>query len=362
MTIARRNIQHADRADDLPDFLMLKGAAWLKLSKGAREHVVEQSFRYWREHGFPYYRLTGKQVRQEFARVLEHDWKRVHRNGCLVSSNVGLRLANAYQRGMWTARVSRYLSPMRVFKDDEMLRRAIRRAFTIWPTRYSANASSLRRMLKTFSGAASVSNYRPTIARAVISKYSPEGGDVLDFAAGYGGRFAGALAAQRSYIGIEPNRAQIRGFQRMKAAIRAQGFGLPSARFIEGAAETQLPKLPPQCTDLVFSSPPFFDWERYSNGKNQSFKRYPSYDEWQFKFLRPVLANSFRVLRKKGYMVINVTDGNRRPTLAEIQDLARICGFRSVTRHPMIFPKIPYLHPRDGNPVKQEVLMVFRKC
>jgi len=29
--------------------------------------------------------------------------------------------------------------------------------------------------------------------------------------------------------------------------------------------------------------------------------------------------------------------------------------------HEMVFPKVPYLHPRDLDPVKRELIMVFRK-
>lgn len=361
LNLRRTKLRHLTHTRNIPDPLCIRGADWTKLPQKSKEAVVEKAFRYWRANGFPYYRLAPRQVRQEFGRVLEHDWDRVCREGHLVSSNSGLRLANAYQPSMWTARVSRYYSPMDVFQNDQMLRAAIRRAFKIWPTRYCANASSLRRILKTFPGAASVSNYRPTVARALICKYAPESGQVVDFAAGYGGRLLGTLAAGRSYLGIEPNLGQIRGFQRMEAAIRAQGFLLPRSQFVQGAAEVHLLNLPRQSADLVFSSPPFFNWEKYSNGKDQSFKRYPLYEEWQSKFLRPVIANSFRILRKSGFMAINVTNGNRRPTPQEVRVLAKESGFTLAAIYPVVFPKVPYLHPRDGNPVKQELLMVFRK-
>jgi hypothetical protein len=344
-----------------PDFFLLKGSDWQDLSKRSREYVVEEAFRYWRMAGFPYYRISRLELRQDFNRVLNHDWNRVCRSGKLISSNGGLRLANAYQPTMWRVRVSRYLSPMDIFRDDKLLKAAIRRAFLVWPTRYSANASSLRRMLKTFPGAASVSNYRPAVARAVISKFSRPGKKVVDFCAGYGGRLLGALAADRFYLGIEPNSSQIRGFERMQRAMRGAGFRLPTTKFVHGAAEQCLAELPARFADLVYSSPPFFNWEKYSNGALQSFKRYPTYDQWQSRFLYPVIKNSFRILRKGGFMAINVTNGNRRPSPHEIRSLAEDCGFKQAATYPVIFPKVPYLHPRDGKSVKHELLMVFEK-
>jgi hypothetical protein len=353
--------RHERKRNEVPEFFFLKGSDWRNLPARSREKVVKDAFRYWRASGFPYHRLSKSELRQDFNRVLNHDWERVCRDGQLVSSNGGLRLANAFQPTMWRVRVSRYLSPMDVFRDDNLLRAAIRRAFQIWPTRYAANPSSLRRMLKTFPSAAGVSNYRPAIARAVISKFSGPGATVVDFCAGYGGRLLGALAADRFYLGIEPNSSQIRGFERMKRAIRKEGFRLPRTRFVQGAAEQCLTELPGRFADLVYSSPPFFNWEKYSNGALQSFKRYPTYDQWQANFLYPVIKHSFRILRRGGFMAINVTNGNRRPSPAEMRSIAEECKFGETGSYPVAFPKVPYLHPRDGRSVKHELLMVFQK-
>lgn len=346
---------------ELPDGILLKGAAWQRLSAKAQDRVVEQAFQYWRENGFPYYRLSSRELVQDLNRVLSYSWERVSRNRCLACSTAGLRLANAYQKGMWTARVSRYLSPMDVFRNDELLKKAIRRSFRIWPTRYGANPSSLRRILKSFPSAASVSNYRPAIARAVVGKFAPEGGTVVDFAAGYGGRLLGAIAANRCYVGIEPNKRQILGFDQMKRALIAQRIKCPQTRFLHGPAEYHLPRLPSRSADLVFSSPPFFDWERYSNGATQSFRRYPQYELWRSEFLQPVIFDSFRILRKNGFLVLNVTNGNRKPHPSEVKALAETSGFATRAIYRMAFPKIPYLHPRNGKVVKHELLLVFQK-
>jgi hypothetical protein len=341
--------------------LLIKGDVWQSLPSKTRDKIVEAAFCYWRAKGFPYFRLSKAEIQREFVHVLGHDWGRVFRDGDLISSNAGLRLANAYQHGMWRAKVSRYLSPMDVFRDDALLRSALKRALTIWPSRYGANASSLRRMLKTYPGAASVSNYRPAIARAVITKYSPEGGAVVDFAAGYGGRLLGALATDRSYLGIEPNRRQIAGYERMQRAVGAQRFDLPNTEFVHGAAEECLPALRSRSADLVFSSPPFFDWEKYSKGTMQSCRRYPNYPEWHSRFLLPIISDSHRILRRSGFLVVNVTNSNRRPSPIEVRALAEHCGFSLKETYAMVFPKVPYLHPRDGRPVKQESVMVFQK-
>ncbi len=342
--------------------MQIRGAAWLKLRPKAREAVVERAFRFWRSHGFPYYRLSPLQIRQDICTLLAKDPHSVFDGKDLRTSNAGLRLANSYQPAMWRTKVNRYLSPMQVFEDDRLLRKAIERSLRIWPDRFGASASCIRRMLKTYPCAASVSNYRPMVAKAIMSKYCPEGGTVVDFAAGYGGRLLGAIATRRNYVGIEPNRAQVEGFLRMSRTISAQGFDLPRLRFLNGTAEKELPRLKRACAHLVFSSPPFFNWEHYSRSSSQSFRRYPRYEIWLDRFLSPVIVQSYRILKKRGYLALNVTNGNRLPTPEDVSKIAMRAGFKSPpTVHEMVFPRVPYLHPRDLGPVKRELIMIFRK-
>jgi len=344
-----------------PVLCSLRGSTWSAFSATKRALLVDRAFNYWRSRGFPYFQVSKRQVRLEFARLIEKDWKSVFCARALCSSNVGLRLANSFQPEMWKAKVNRYKSPIEIFNDDLLLRAAIERSLRIWPDRFGANASCLRRMLRSYSGAASVSNYRPMIAKAVITRYCRPGGVVVDFSAGYGGRLLGALAANRTYFGIEPNRCQVSGYRRMVRSIAAAGFSLPAAKFLLGRAEDKLSSINSRNADLVFSSPPFFNWEHYSYSNSQSFRRYPRYELWKENFLLPVMIQSFRVLQRDGYLVLNVSNGNRLPSPDDVNACAHMAGFGRMSSYRMLFPKLPYLHPRDGRPLKSELMLVFRK-
>ena len=60
--------------------------------------------------------------------------------------------------------------------------------------------------------------------------------------------------------------------------------------------------------DMVFTSPPYFDREQYSEDAEQSFKAYPKYDDWRDNFLNPTLTNAFNSLRKDRYLLWNIAD------------------------------------------------------
>lgn len=265
--------------------------AW---SRRRREAFVEEAVRYWRSRGFPYYALTEEEICRELTWLKAYNAGRVFVGDEIIASNLGLRLANYFHPQMWHVRCTCYLSPFETFSNDAKLAGAIRRALTIWPDRFGANGSSLRRILKSFSNTVGVSNFRPTVAAAIVQRYTPPGGRVLDFAAGYGGRLLGAQITGRVYYGIDPSVSQVKGLTRMVTACSIAG-GTPHAVIRRGAAETLLPRLRPASFDLVFSSPPYFDREKYGTESEQSFLRYPTIEEWRERFLRRVIDETARL-------------------------------------------------------------------
>jgi hypothetical protein len=342
---------------DESQILEMKGSEWQACDARKKNRLVERAFEYWREQGFPHYALTPVEVKREYTNLVAQPVAPIDQEG-LAGSIIGLRLANFYQPQMWSVRVSRYLSPNDIFKDDTMLRAAIERSWRIWPDRCGANPATLRRILKTFPGAASVSNFRPTVARSVVEHFSQEGGTIVDFSAGYGGRLLGTLSMKRRYIGIEPCGAQVSGLKRMLKRLK-ELRPLGSAEILKGCAEDVMPELPRGRADLVFSSPPYFDWEKYSNDASQSFIRYATYEAWREGFLRPILSESARILRKGGRLVMNISGRARKPDSQEVRTICKQVGLRHLGSITLLISRVPYMHPRNAKPHKREVLLVF---
>jgi hypothetical protein len=339
--------------------LTVRGRDWQSFGLRKRRRLVENAYRYWRYKGFPHYVLSQIEIGQEFRNLSDQPIGSVRRIG-ISGSSTGLRLANYFQPHMWSVRVSRYLSPTDVFQDDRLLRAALERSWRIWPDRFGANPATLRRILRTFPGAASVSNFRPTVARAVIHHFSKSSDTVVDFSAGYGGRLLGALSIGRRYIGIEPCSAQVAGLESMIESLRNHGVE-SFAEVIPGCAEDVMKLLPKNIANLVFSSPPYFNWEKYSDEASQSFIRYASYDAWIEGFLNPVIRQSFRLLKGKGKFVVNISGKRRQPDGEDVKKLCLASGFKYAGRIPLLISRVPYLHPRNDEPHKLETILVFRK-
>ena len=303
---------------------------------------------------------SDEEIRYEYQRLTRVTKDRVLAGVDIRMQTAGLRLANYFHPQMWEVRVGRYRSPLACFLDDQVLRSLIRRALMVFPDRYSVNPSNMRRMLRTFNGTASVSNFRPTAAKAVYEYFSRPNDSVLDFSAGYGGRLLGCLPLARSYVGIDPCTAQVNGLRAMLAKLRSLLPTQSTAEIVHACAEDYITTLPSEHFALVFSSPPYFDRERYSLEVSQSYIRYPSYDQWLQHFLKPIIAEAARVLRPGGYFIINVADVNG---LGLTKDAALLGSryFAPVQEFRLRLANKPYLRRDQNSPHRYESILVFQK-
>ena len=60
--------------------------------------------------------------------------------------------------------------------------------------------------------------------------------------------------------------------------------------------------------DLCFTSPPYFDTEKYSDEPTQSYIKYPTKEEWINGFLYKTIENCYRGLKGNKYMLINIAN------------------------------------------------------
>ena len=329
----------------------------MSTSPRGRVRLLDTALEYWRGQGFPYPSLTAREMESEFLRVASARPDRIIREEEVHASTQGLRLANSFHPQMWDVPTRRHLlSPLDHFRDDATLRTVLQRAARFWPDRRCWNSQCVRSALRIYSGGR-VSNFRPTAARAIISRFSRRGNTVLDFSAGYGGRLLGCLTLDRVYLGIEPAQAQVSGLRDMCSALRAYTSAYASVR--RACAEEFMETLAPRSVDLVFSSPPYFNVERYSVEDSQSYCRYRSYQTWKDKFLEVILAASHRALRTGGYLVINVADTDRHPIAADLVTMSRAL-FRQHRLLKLLMHARP-LQRSVGDTFRWEPILVLKK-
>ena len=60
--------------------------------------------------------------------------------------------------------------------------------------------------------------------------------------------------------------------------------------------------------DTIFTSPPYFNTERYSFDDTQSWIRYKKFDDWNTGFFHTTLEKIIPTLKKGGILAINIAD------------------------------------------------------
>ena len=161
------------------------------------------------------------------------------------------------------------------------------------------NKSILYRALKMHTYMAS--QFKPELAKALYNFFNAR--NVLDFSSGWGDRLVGFLASNaESYIGIDPNTKLHEPYQQIIKLCNAD----KNARTICSPAEDV--DLSDVKVDFIFTSPPYFDIERYSDEDTQSWKRYPDTKMWVNGFLLPTMTKCWDCLEDGGRVCVNIAD------------------------------------------------------
>jgi len=175
-------------------------------------------------------------------------------------------------------------------------------------------------------------NFPPLTARYLYERYTEhikqDVVNIYDPSSGWGGRILGAMSSLKriNYIGTDPNTDNyIDELGKTRYEYVADFFNnevLETNPFWEEDKNTYhlfqdgseiIGNNPEFQTykgtlDLVFTSPPYFDREQYSEDEEQSYKLYPKYDSWRDDFLRPTLTTAFEYLKQNRYLLWNISD------------------------------------------------------
>ena len=155
------------------------------------------------------------------------------------------------------------------------------------------------------------SQFKPSIAKAFYDYFGSV--NVLDFSAGWGDRLAGFYCGEttKSYVGIDPNtlnhpnyKKQIEFYEKHRTIFEEE----KKVDFICSPAEDVDFTEYKEHFDTVFTSPPYFNVEKYSDEDTQSYIRYKDIDSWNKNFLHKTLGKIIPTLKKDGLLAINIAD------------------------------------------------------
>ena len=211
------------------------------------------------------------------------------------------------------------------FHDDKKLKRAIRICFEFREGNKLVYPTAMRRALELVTGE-NVQNFKNQNARAIVEHLCPVmWGNVYDYSAGYGGRLLGITSSNMryNYTGIDPNTETINYLNYLNTLLDNPGT----------IVQTVSEEFAPTDVDLAFSSPPYFNLEKYSDEDTQCMVRYTTLEEWFNGYATPTMERIYAGLNKDGCFATNIADyksyGNKTyEVVDEWVALAQRVGFK----------------------------------
>jgi len=172
---------------------------------------------------------------------------------------------------------------------------------------------TLRETLYKVHGNKECNQFKPTVARFVYQNLKAT--RILDFSAGWGDRLIAAISLEDEiefYHGFDPNEKLFSGYEEIidRFAKEKHKFQMTCTPF----QTYSFSKYDDVRYDLVFTSPPYFDLEIYSNNESQSVQTYPHFEDWIVFFLFASIRKAWNQLGENGHLAIHITNiGNSKP-------------------------------------------------
>jgi hypothetical protein len=279
----------------------------------------------------PYRNITEEDVEKEFFELKKlntselikngqwfnkFDYNYAFQNKYIDLSNTGAKASDYFhQIERWKCDATGYPSPQKTWENEKFRLTLFKALFSlkvkeINPTVFRS-IISLRKYI--------AAQFRPSAAKAIYDMFQPE--TVLDFSMGWGDRILGAYTSSsvKKYVGFDPNLNLLSGYVNQVKKYSSLSEEHKEFVFHPLPAETQFMQLDDKF-DLIFTSPPYFDKEKYDQSEMQSYIRHKGFDAWLNDFLCKTIELRSENLKRGGFLVINISDIYTRKKLYKICD------------------------------------------
>ena len=224
--------------------------------------------------------------------------------------NTGNESSNYFQQeNRWSVDGTISPGPLRTWKTEKFMTTLMGAAYTLkFP---KIDKGTLRTMLGLRKYICS--QFKPNAAKALYDYFDVK--NVLDFSAGWGDRLAGFYASLNTelYVGLDPRvenhpiyHKQAQYYDKLLTMFEND----KKVFFHDSPAEDFDYSEYNDTFDIVFTSPPYFNVERYSYDDTQSWVRYKTINDWNKDFLHKAIEKMWSSIRSGGKLCVNISDVN----------------------------------------------------
>ena len=307
-----------------------------------RERLVKWLFDLIRSRGnaVPIHTWSDDIFSKIVSSLCDLDTYLIYQDGSYSLNNIGANILTQFFPEILDVVKNGKVSHREFFREDKRLIGYCRTFL-----KYCTSPLEMFKMM-SFRGSSRCYNFRPATAKALYELYGGSDCKVLDTSSGFGGRLLGFFTAKNTseYVGIDPNTAdscnKFIDFMRMRFEINKKAYvnKIGSEDFtIENYPQYE------NYFDISFTSPPYFNIERYSDDETQSHIKFNTYDLWVDGFYRNTIYNSCNALKLDGTFAINISwlDNIKEYTEEFLND----CGFYIIKEDKYLLR----IHPRESS-------------
>ena len=317
------------------------------------EDEVKQLFDYWKDKPFPNYNKDDYDIKKEFEKIKKfNEMQLLKEDNVIEQSMHGCGMLWTYFPH-WIEVEFNGISLKDAWENDDLKYQLFLKCCK-YALKHNKNNkltyNRLRQNSKVYLTKQSVSNFRPTVAKFIYNSYG-NNGTVYDMSAGYGGRMLGFLSSNcNEYIAVDPCAKTYEGLLQLKKDF---DYVNKNIELYCCGSEDFIP--PKNSIDLAFTSPPYFDTEKYSKEDTQSYMKFPTQNEWLNNFLGKTIENCKIGLKNNGYLIINIANVKTYPNLEnDTIKLIESYGFILEKTYKMVLSSI------SGKGKKYEPIFVFK--
>lgn len=325
-----------------------------KIDKYNQKEKIQKIFQYYKKHGFPNYNQNKYDKNKELQKLINFN-----------ESNIFIEDKKIIKQTMhscgflWTyfphwieVRCKNDMSLIDNWNDDIKLYSLIEKTYNYILKHGNGNwtENRIRQNAKVYCSKQSVSNFRPTVAKFIYNKFG-NSGTVWDMSCGWGGRLFGFLASNcKKYIGTDPSTRTYEGLEKIK---KDYTYIQKEIELHKIGSEDFCPE--ENSVDLCFTSPPYFDTEKYSEEQTQSYIKFPTIQKWVHGFLEQTFINCKKSLKSNGKLIINIANIDKYDLEDITINTAIKCGFELEDKYLMELSSI------SGKGAKFEPIFIFKK-
>ena len=190
------------------------------------------------------------------------------------------------------------------------------------------------------------SNYKLTYLLGIMDYFKPK--RWLDLSAGWGDRLISAILKDvEYYVGVDPNPCLQPCYKSIIETLVPEDKRKNYRVYEDKAESIDLDSKESGTFDFIFTSPPFFTFEIYSDGEGQSVTSFNTVDLWLNNFLFKSIDNSWDKLEKYGHYALYIED---KPQYRYIDKLLQFmkekpdCKFKGILYQAFYDKKYPKNH------------------